>query len=323
MIELLVVIGIVAVLLGIGFFAYSKVIASSRLKATTTTLGNLKGMLAELEAAQGGTLKNQPRAWLWWDGSNAINPVSVAAGAYAPDFWKDPYHIGNQAIPPAGAGTFDALAAPSSVTEDSIHGMNQRFGSIAIVNTNLAMSQLNAPPANKSRFGALPRDTTVVPRWVSGEIPNAGNDRFIGFTPDGTNTLGYVAGVHVQNGSSRWVATSSLAPGANGTPSTPNWADESAAPTGAPLLLDGWGNPIIFVPATGLRVRLLNGKSDYDPADPAQNFIIISPEGRVQTYSAALTGSPFVLSPGKPFFASAGPDGDFSKGDDNVYSFEQ
>jgi hypothetical protein len=37
------------------------------------------------------------------------------------------------------------------------------------------------------------------------------------------------------------------------------------------------------------------------------------------------TGSqqPKVVQPGRPFWASAGPDGDFAKGDDNIYSFEK
>jgi hypothetical protein len=34
--------------------------------------------------------------------------------------------------------------------------------------------------------------------------------------------------------------------------------------------------------------------------------------------------NPLVTAPGnRPFFASAGPDGDFQSPDDNVYSFEQ
>lgn len=63
-------------------------------------------------------------------------------------------------------------------------------------------------------------------------------------------------------------------------------------------LTDGWGNPIIFVPAGGI----------YDVLVAGQNRDINNP----------------VKSPdGRPFFASAGPDGDFHTGDDNVYSFEQ
>lgn len=74
-----------------------------------------------------------------------------------------------------------------------------------------------------------------------------------------------------------------------------------------PVLLDGWGNPIIYVPAGGINVYITNGST------PTQ-ITIKSRDGR-------------------PFFASAGPDGDFgartnssntapTHGDDNVYSTE-
>jgi hypothetical protein len=83
-------------------------------------------------------------------------------------------------------------------------------------------------------------------------------------------------------------------------------------------LKDGWGNPILFVPASGLHVRVLNGASTYKPTDATQNYIIVSPEGSV---SGNGTATPVVTKIGKPFWASAGPDGDFTKGDDNLYSF--
>jgi prepilin-type N-terminal cleavage/methylation domain-containing protein len=61
-----------------------------------------------------------------------------------------------------------------------------------------------------------------------------------------------------------------------------------------PVLLDGWNNPIIFVPASGLQKVYVGGS--------ATPVIIQSPDNR-------------------PFWASAGPDGDFTRGDDNIYSF--
>ena len=38
--------------------------------------------------------------------------------------------------------------------------------------------------------------------------------------------------------------------------------------------------------------------------------------------NGSASAAPVVSRTGRPFFASAGPDGDFSTGDDNVYSFE-
>jgi hypothetical protein len=61
-----------------------------------------------------------------------------------------------------------------------------------------------------------------------------------------------------------------------------------------PVILDGFNNPIIFVPADGLTgVRTRSGTLTIK--DPDQ----------------------------RPFFASAGADGDFQAGDDNLYSFEK
>jgi len=74
-----------------------------------------------------------------------------------------------------------------------------------------------------------------------------------------------------------------------------------------PILVDAWDNPIIFVPASGLGGVLLK---DH----PGETHVITSVK---------------VIEPGgtlppnrQPFWASAGPDGSFENGDDNVYSFE-
>jgi prepilin-type N-terminal cleavage/methylation domain-containing protein len=65
-----------------------------------------------------------------------------------------------------------------------------------------------------------------------------------------------------------------------------------------PLLLDGWGHPLLFVPGGGLMGVERAGTTANTVANPLK-----SPDER-------------------PFWASAGADGDFSKGDDNLYSFE-
>lgn len=93
-----------------------------------------------------------------------------------------------------------------------------------------------------------------------------------------------------------------------------------------PILLDAWGNPIIFVPASGLRGVYLG--------EPAGEFVITS----VKVYSATELPDGIIPPNAHPFFASAGPDGTFSRlpgpdgavgsaddisgGDDNLYSFE-
>jgi prepilin-type N-terminal cleavage/methylation domain-containing protein len=67
-----------------------------------------------------------------------------------------------------------------------------------------------------------------------------------------------------------------------------------------PALADGWGNPIVYVPSGGLTGVQIGRKPDggYD-----KTITVTAPNKR-------------------PFWASAGVDGDLSTGDDNVYSFE-
>ena len=72
----------------------------------------------------------------------------------------------------------------------------------------------------------------------------------------------------------------------------------SGSSVGAPAIADGWRNPILFCPAAGIQVYLHFGESNQSKQ------LITSPDHR-------------------PFWVSAGPDGDFSKGDDNVYSFSK
>lgn len=71
---------------------------------------------------------------------------------------------------------------------------------------------------------------------------------------------------------------------------------------GLPVLADGWGNPLIYVPSTGL---------------PSVDFVASGATNQTVTSS----GSAASLQ-NRGFWASAGPDGNFTTGDDNVYSFQ-
>jgi prepilin-type N-terminal cleavage/methylation domain-containing protein len=68
----------------------------------------------------------------------------------------------------------------------------------------------------------------------------------------------------------------------------------------SPVLLDGWGDPILLAPGN-------NGSATWGltgvTTSAGSNLDIKSPDGR-------------------PFWVSAGPDGSVSNGDDNIYSFQ-
>lgn len=86
-----------------------------------------------------------------------------------------------------------------------------------------------------------------------------------------------------------------------------NATDDVAVTTGPKyqVPLDAWGNPILFV------YRSLTGVNEgYNDGDPSLAASYSNP-ARIKT-----------ATDGKPFFVSAGPDGNFSTGDDNLYSFE-
>src|SRR5262249_16376794 len=150
----------------------------------------------------------------------------------------------------------------------------------------LAMSLLLAHPANREALRKIPQNQLFVPEWSNGQINSPGTDGYLLYQNDGTEPVHYVPGFHLKHKGSFFVSTRPLAWGSNPEPMPTlnpqpgdQWYDESKNPQPAPLVLDGWGNPIIFVPATGLRVRQLNGKNALDTNDASQDFIIVSPEG--------------------------------------------
>ncbi len=112
-------------------------------------------------------------------------------------------------------------------------------------------------------------------------------------------------------------------------------------PTGttySAMLQDSWGNPIFFVFANGLAGVTSSGGDTYNSSTQYQRGNRVIYQGRIYTWINQTSGNstPPITSPYsdanwgglcspdlRPFWVSAGPDGDLSKGDDNVYSFEQ
>jgi hypothetical protein len=117
---------------------------------------------------------------------------------------------------------------------------------------------------------------------------------------------------------------------------TANQTTAAAPPSGVwqlswAAVLDNSGNPIVFVPASGLHIgkAYVTGQT-YNPGDR----VYVAASGRTyyectSTTSANPPGTGWrIASPirdpaGKPFWASAGPDGDLDTNADNQYSFQQ
>jgi hypothetical protein len=180
---------------------------------------------------------------------------------------------------------------------------------------------------NRSALQKMQPNQYMIPTWQWGPLPVPGLDGVFGTSDDSTSlteSVYYLRGMKVEYTDTskqlkRYRRIKDGPPESNAFNNS-NWVVDTSSPT--PILLDGWNNPIIFVPGTGLRVRRLNGQKTLNPTDISQTWIDISPEGKVKNLGSKAQ-LPVVTQPGRPFFASAGPDGDFSTGDDNIYSFEQ
>ena len=119
----------------------------------------------------------------------------------------------------------------------------------------------------------------------------------------------------------------------------------AGAPHGVPnppIPVDAWNNPIIFVPSGGL---IIADAYNVNKAYKVGSIVLTSfstPPMTAVAFRALKAGKlpaptnadpweqlpanfqHIVTAPGnRPFWASAGPDGDFQTPDDNIYSFEQ
>ena len=97
---------------------------------------------------------------------------------------------------------------------------------------------------------------------------------------------------------------------ANRPPDTNYWFPYSSDVTSR-MVVDGWGNPVI----------VCFGSLGLGHAPPVPLSSRTAAKDDSNLYANGLSVQ--VISPDhRPFFASAGPDGDFGLGDDNLYSFE-
>jgi prepilin-type N-terminal cleavage/methylation domain-containing protein len=301
LLELLVVIGIIAVLSGLLIMGVGKLITSGKRQQTQMIFQTLQAMYSEYDAVIRPTFPaaNYPTANL--NQSAVPCPQNVSLDYY-------------NAITQSGASP--AMAASSNPLAD-------RY-SFAVLMTRDYLALFRSMPKNAAAMGKIPNSSIttttidetysstavtapaqfntaagsyVVPQrvWVQGTDPY-GNTIYSYYTciqnnPSvAPNPYNYTAAVVPTSNTSYWI---------------PSTVDKTV-----PVVLDAWNNPILFVPSGSLGSGVALGTGN-----------VITPG--VGTLEAG-NQSAVVNSPdGRPFWASAGPDGDFSKGDDNMYSFEK
>jgi prepilin-type N-terminal cleavage/methylation domain-containing protein len=206
------------------------------------------------------------------------------------------------------------IAAPEMVTVEAydsssmIPQNNGRFLSPAVVSTQLVMAKLRSVPANRELLSKMAAERLLRPQ--------------AGGLPYGSNPV--VAG--------KPIMVSDLPLGSA--------AVQDHGHPDPPILVDAWNNPIIFVPPAGLTVAFAwtagktyaVGQAVGDGSGKYYRCIKTPDAGTPVTDATFWEAMPpsfnatngVVTSPDRrPFFASAGPDGNFQSPMDNLYSFEQ
>lgn len=201
-----------------------------------------------------------------------------------------------------------AAANQTRTTLENLNAMLSELdaaaGSTALPGYSYQYPNPSPPPATltagPSMIGA--GQTPNGSNWTIGDVtPQGSGDRWNSTVVQQTASVAMAALLRVANNSKAiaQLPSSKFLRNADGTPYS-----------SGTVLLDGWDNPIIYVPPGGIVVNITTGNS-------TPTLVTITSRDR------------------RPFFASAGPDGDFgavtspapatgpTAGDDNVYSKQQ
>lgn len=147
-IELLVVVGIIAVLAAIAVVGIGKVMNGQNRTQSRTVLASVQSMLGEFDRET--SLKRQP-PHQWNLTSNALYPAATAL-----DFWRD--------TDPTTAGTqgIDLVATPTKDLGEDRDSMDGPRDDVAVVkNTQLAMYMFNQVASVKKMLSAMPQGSLV------------------------------------------------------------------------------------------------------------------------------------------------------------------
>ncbi|MGF1632603.1 MAG: type II secretion system protein [Phycisphaerae bacterium] len=258
-IELLVTMGILLILTSLVAVGVANVLERQKAKNTRITFATGQSMLSEYQEQVG--FSEPFGEWLVQTGPAADNVAKRStgpAGALEFNYWDAPDIISGSAMP---------INVPESVNQDNPEGQDARMKSAAVVSTQLAISRMRQAPLVRQIIDGVPESNRMVIEADTSVWDDPARIPQGMYCIDGGQAKRFVGG---------------------------SWEDVSEAP---PVLLDGWQNPIILVPATGMIVDV-DGDGTLDVNAP-------------------------IRAPGNvPFFASAGPDGNFQTHEDNLYSFD-
>jgi prepilin-type N-terminal cleavage/methylation domain-containing protein len=298
LIELLVVIGIILTLIGILIMGFRHVNKAAAQKETLAELHIARGMLTEYENHAG----------LQGIESNAAQATDTTPATKAPpypDRLLPVYHDPAPSLTPATGSLpgWPFIRVSGDIT--SMPGGEPTQGTVQIPGATLGFQ--TPMPFFIWDLGdtANPPSTDVSNRMgTSARYAAAAIQR----TRDVMFVLGQVPANRslVQTVQSKRILEADTSQGA---------ASVSMDLEG-PVLLDGWGNPIIFVPRGGLHVLM---PDQVTASNPTGEYVVRS----TGTFPAPSSVAPALTGAERPFFASAGQDGDFTIGEDNVYSFQE
>jgi len=286
LIEMLVVVGIMIVLLGIGAMAFQRLDKAAAEKATRARLETCTAILNEYELSVGNLNALQCSSNII--GNPAFSYGYTRGSTPSPMNWGiDAGQVGNVNMGAVGGSPLYQLRY------NNIHIMGAQIpGPIATYNPGLvsgAAGTLTIPPCPYGGTGGVFYNFMQVPsaKLIISQMPPQAFMASTMITITGNNT------VPVYNYSGQ------------------QFTQQQFQVVGA-IPIDAWRNPIIFVPSGGMTNIYVGG-----PIPPAS--VVALGNGAAQSLNYGQRVKIRSLDQ-RPFFASAGPDGNFQTGDDNVYS---
>ncbi len=320
LLEVLIVVVLIGILSTLLLIGVEKLIRNARTQQTRVTLEHLRSMYADYDAV----------AHLHFSPAAMPCPQNMTAD-YNP-------------VPSAAAQANDAPAMSTMPAAT-------RYGA-AVWFTRDVMFNLRSTPANAAALAKFPSASLMtMPTPLSLKFPEPYYDQlqiqgwmaadsytpFYGDVTKTLNTFGRVAlvvpSVPIDATHTKYTfydCIQAVAASNTTSPDRGHWLPAYPVVTVAadgtittddnsvPVVLDAWGDPIIFV-AGGI---LGTGNPLSTGAGIVGTVVAGSGSMRSGTGASALTIR--ATSPdGRPFFASAGPGGDFSNGDGNLYSYEK